>query len=243
MIGTVWIWARLWRRSQAEESDIVNTPRRTPRITLLLSLALLAPLAGCALGAPSASHPTATLPPAPTPTPRTLYQADWSSDASQWTVPAGWRITASGLANSGDSNTPITIPYTPQGSSYSVQFVMQIHKVVGASACNNVYGLKGLASSGDAVFTAGVNCVDSQYHGSAEVFSTASTGNFDTYDYTPGTSSRTYTVAVDGEYVSFFLNDSFLGTVQCVAPTAPVRLTFYSSGLDMEIQRVTITTP
>lgn len=217
--------------------------RQSRPIALVFALALAALLAGCAIGSPSASHPTPTQTPAPTATPKVVYQADWTGGASQWTLPAGWRITPSGLANSGASDTPITIPYTPATMSYSVQFVMQIHKVVGASACNNVYGLKGLTSSGDAVFTAGVNCVDQQYHGSAEVFSTSSTGNFDTYDYTPGTSSRIYTVAVDGEYVSFYLNDSFLGTVKCVEPTAPLHLVLYSSGLDMEIQQVTITTP
>lgn len=118
-------------------------------LVLSLALALAALLAGCATGAPSASRPAAaTATPAPTATPRVLYQVDWTRDARQWTLPAGWRITTDGLANSGHSATRVTIPYTPAVKNYTVQLTLKVNAVVGPSACGNAFGLEGQTAGG-----------------------------------------------------------------------------------------------
>ncbi len=67
-----------------------HTRGRMLILPLFVALALL--VAGCDAGVSSVSRPTATATPSPTPTPKVLYQANWGSDASQWSLAPGWRL-------------------------------------------------------------------------------------------------------------------------------------------------------
>jgi hypothetical protein len=216
--------------------------RRTHPLALALSLALglAALLAGCA---PSADHRASTLPPAPTATPQVLYQADWTRDAGQWALPAGWRITADGLANSGHSATRVIIPYSPTVKNYTIELTLKVNAVVGASACGNAFGLEGQTAAGAAVYDATVSCIDRQYHGFSYIYCSNADGGMSTYDYATGVSPRVYDINVADQYVSYTLSGAFLGTSHCDLPTAPAKLVLLNTGMDTVIRRITITTP
>ena len=214
---------------------------RARGLALILGVAAL--LAACATGAPRASQPTATATPAPTTPPHILYQADWAHGASQWTLPAGWRISADGLANGGHSATQVTIPYTPSVQDYTIEIVLKVNAVVGAAACGNAFGLEGQTPGGAAVYDATVSCIDHQYHGFSYIYCSNADGGSSTYDYATGVSPRVYEINVAGQNVSYTLSGAFLGTSRCALPTAPARLVLLNTGMDTIIQRITITTP
>ncbi|HEU0028297.1 MAG TPA: hypothetical protein VFQ25_14385 [Ktedonobacterales bacterium] len=210
-------------------------------LPLLAALTLL--IAGCGGGSASADHPTATATPSPTPVPRVLYQANWTKDASAWKLAPGWKIASTGLSNDGSSATSVYIPYTPTASKYTIEIVMRLDDVVGKAACGNTYGLQGQTEAGDAVYFAVIACVDHQFHGWSEIYSATYSHSMSTYDFTPGRSSRAYTIVVDGPYVTYLLNGAELGTVQCDRPTSPNHLLLMNIGVKTEIQSITITTP
>ncbi|HEX9037755.1 MAG TPA: hypothetical protein VF808_12290 [Ktedonobacterales bacterium] len=220
-------------------------PRRlTPQWALraILPALVVVALAGCA-AATTANHPSATMTPAPTVTPRTLYQANWKSGAGQWNLPTGWRLTPDGLTNGGHSLTKAEIPFTPAVANYTITITLQVNAVVGPSACGNAFGLEGQTASGAPVYDALISCIDHGYHGFSYVYCSNADGGMNTYDYTTGVSSRTYVINVEGQYVSYMPSGSFLGTSHCSLPTSPVKLTLVNTGMDTIIQDITITTP
>lgn len=208
-------------------------------LPLVATLALL--IAGCG-GAVSAGAPAATATPSPTPTPKVLYQADWTNDASQWKLAPGWRVTPDGLATDGAHSTSVYIPYTPAASNYTVEMVATVSDIR-PSQCGDEFGMQGKTAAGDTVYFAGIVCIDNQLHGWSEIYSATDTKQFSTQDYTTSRGPRTYTVNVDGPYVTYILNGGELGTVKCNRPTAPNRLLLLNIGVKMVIQRITITTP
>lgn len=210
-------------------------------LPLFVALALL--VAGCDAGVSSVSRPTATATPSPTPAPKVLYQTNWQSDASAWSLEPGWRLTASGIANSGSSKTSIVVPYTPTATNYTIAIVLKVNAILGSVACGNEFGLKGETTTGQTVYFAVVTCIEHNFHSFAEIYSATDTSEFHTNDYTPGTTSRTYYVTVEGQYVTYMLNGALVGTVKCDMPTAPNRLVLLNTGMDTEIQSITITTP
>ncbi|HEU0028296.1 MAG TPA: hypothetical protein VFQ25_14380 [Ktedonobacterales bacterium] len=225
---------------------MVNLKTRVRRghmliLPLVAALALL--ITGCDAGAASTSHPAATATPSPTSVPKILYQADWTKDASQWKLAPGWKMTTTGLSNGGTSKTSVYIPYTPSVSSYTIEMDVQVNTVVGPIACGNEFGLQAQTVAGDAVYFALVACVEHNLHTFAEVYSATDTAQFHTNDYTPGRSTRTYTINVDGPWVTYSMNGAEVGTIKCARPTTPDRLLLLNSGLRTEIQRITITTP
>jgi hypothetical protein len=210
-----------------------------PALCALLALTL----AGCATGSPTANHPGATATPPATATPKILYQADWSGSASQWSLAPGWRLSPTGLANDGSSATSVYLPYTPSASSYTIEMVIQLNAVLGPVACGNEFGLEALTAAGATVYFAGITCVEHNFHTFADLYSETDAGQFRTSDYTPGRNPRVYDVVVDGAYVTYVMNGAELGAIKCDLPTAPNRLLLLNTGLQTEIQRITITTP
>lgn len=223
---------------------MMKANERGGRMLTLPLVALVSLLiAGCGAGNASVSHPSATATPSPTPIPKVLYQADWTGGASQWRLASGWKVTSTGLSNSGTTTTTVYIPYTPTISHYTIEIVLQLNDVVGQSACGNEYGLQAQTEAGEAVYNAVIACVDHQFHGWSEIYSATDSHTMSTYDFTPGRSPHSYTIIVDGPYVSYLLNGAELGTVKCDLPTTPNRLLLLNTGLQTEIQRITITTP
>lgn len=219
---------------------------RGPLAMMSLCALLALAIAGCDAGATSVSHPTATTTPAPTATPKILYQADWAGGASQWSLAQGWQLTPTGLSNSGNGSataTSVYIPYTPTASSYTIEMVIQLNNVLGAVACGNELGLEAQTPAGEPIYYATVTCVERNFHTFAEIYSATDTSQFHTNDYTPGRTPRVYDVIVDGSYATYVINGAEVGTVKCDRPTAPIRLLLLNVGLQTEIQRITITTP
>ncbi len=220
---------------------MTRTRGRMPFLPLFAALALL--VAGCDAGVSSVSRPTATATPSPTVTPKVLYQTNWKTDASAWSLEPGWRLTESGIANDGSSKTSIVVPYTPTATNYTITIVLKVNAILGPVACGNEFGLKGETTAGQTVYFAVVTCIEHNFHSFAEVYSATNTSDFHTNDYTPGTTSRTYYVTVEGQYVTYMLNGALVGTVKCDAPTAPNRIVLLNAGMATEIQSITITTP
>ena len=221
---------------------MTHTRGRMLILPLLVALALF--VAGCDAGAPSASRPSATSTLSPTPVPRILYQSKWSSDASKWNLTPGWSLSSSGLSNDGYSTGPLVIPYTPTVTDYTISIALSVNAVRGdLQACGNEYGLEGETPAGKAVYFAAITCIEHNLHTFAEFYSATNSQEFYTNDYTPSLGFRTYIITVRGEYVTYQINSSFVGTITCDLPTSPNRLVLLNTNMATEIADITITTP
>ncbi len=229
-----------------KKAHMVKQMIRARGPVLILSLLTLLALfvAGCDAGNASVKQPASTATPSPTPVPRVLYQANWSADASKWTLASGWSLSSAGLSNSGYTTTSLVIPYTPTMKDYTIAIALKVNVIRGGpQACGNEYGLEGETPEGKAIYFAAITCIQHNFHSFAELYSATDTSQFRTNDYTPSTNSRTYTITVQGESVSYQINDAYVGTVNCDLPTAPSRLVLLNANMDTAIQSITITTP
>lgn len=213
------------------------------RALIVAALGLFAALlAGCGSAA-TVSRPAATATPAPTAAPQVLYQVDFAHGGSAWKLPAGWKLTPDGLANSGHSTAPLMIPYTPTATNYTITITLKVNAVVGPNACGNEFGLEGWTPDGAKVYDAVIACIDQRYHGESELYCSNLDGGMGTWDYATSTGSRDYVINVAGQNVSYSPSGQDLGTSHCALPTSPAKLMLLNSGVDTIIQGVTITTP
>lgn len=234
----------LWRQLRPRSS------RRGPQVRALALALLVAALAGCEAGPHAATTPTPPPKPTATAAPRILYQADWSSRASEWTLPPHWSIVGGKLQNDGVGGigaAPLTVPYQVTQANYTVTIQARVIAVKGPGVCGNTYGLTSQSPSGQPLYTSVVECFDHQLHGfsivyAAQVAETAPNGSANTADYTPGINPQLYVTQVEGAYVSYSPS-SYIGTAKSAVPLAPARLTLIDQGVRMEIERLTITTP
>lgn len=213
----------------------------------LAALAFALALAGCAPAATSGDKSVATPAPTATVAPQTLYQADWSQRAGEWTLPPHWSVVNGQLANDGESSDviPLTIPYTVTAQNYTL--TMQIRAIAAKGpGVSNMYGVVGQTPSGKLLFTAEATQVEHTLHSYALVYPAdpdTSSVTFGTYDFTPGRSTRPYLWQVEGPYVSFTAGDGFIGQVKSAAPLTPARLIFLDQNVQLVIESVKITTP
>ncbi|HZC05190.1 MAG TPA: hypothetical protein VE338_06085 [Ktedonobacterales bacterium] len=216
----------------------------------LAALTVALALVGCAPAATSGGRTTAATPaPTATSAPKTLYQADWTSRASEWTLPPHWSVVNGALENDGDSSSVIalTIPYVVTAQNYTLS--MQIRAIAAnGPGVSNMYGLVGQTPSSKLLYTAELTEVEHTLHSYAVVYpanpDTSNNNNFGTYDFTPGRQTRPYQVQVDGQYVSFLAGGSLVGTpVKSADQLAPARLIFLDQNVQLVIESLTITTP
>ncbi len=217
-------------------------------MTTLASAVLLAALAlaGCDAGSSStAKRSSATPTPTTTVAPRILYQADFTQRASEWTLPPHWSIANGALNNDGGGFNSITIPYEVTAQTYSVNIQMRVSAINGLGY-NNQYRIDGYTPAGKLLYTASVSSLNQQNHGFSQVFPAQPDPNnpgFGTYDFTPGITSRAYTVQVDGRYINFICGGSSLTTVTSATPLAPARIELVDQTVRLTVESVTITTP
>lgn len=215
----------------------------------LVALAVTLALAGCspAAATPSGGKSAATPQPTATSAPRTLYQADWTNRASEWTLPPHWSIVNGALENDGQSSSVIAlqIPYQVTAQNYSVY--MQIRALAAnGPGVNNMYGLLGQTPAGKLLYTAEATEIQPTLHSYALIYPAepdTSSVTFGTYDFTPGRSTRPYLWQVENPYVSFTAGGGFIGDVKSKAPLAPARLVFVDQNVQLVIESLTITTP
>ncbi len=213
----------------------------------LLALAAAVVVAACAPAAtPSTAQRTATPAPTATAAPRTLYQADFTQRAGEWTLPPHWSIANGKLLNDGKGLNSITIPYLVTATSYTLTVQMRLIAING-SGYNNQYLFQGETPSGELLYSAGVNSLNQQNHGFSQLYPAQpdpqQNGNFGTADFTPGINTRDYVVQVDGPYVVFLLSGSDIGMVKSATPLAPARIALVDQTIQLEIESITITTP
>lgn len=206
-------------------------------------------LASCASAATSTSHTASAPTPAATATiaPRTLYQADWTNRASEWTLPPHWSIVNGALQNDGDSASVIALPIPYQVTTQDYSILMQI-RVIAAKGpgVNSMYGLRGQTPSGTLLYTGAATDVEHTLHSYAVIYPAdpdTSSVTFGTYDFTPGRSTRPYLWQAQGHYVSFTAGTGFIGEVKSATPLAPARLVFVDQSVQLVIASLTITTP
>lgn len=237
-----------------ESAPVLTSYRRKPRhlATTLTSLALLGALAlaGCDIGAPSAAKhpsatPTPTAPPTATVAPRVLYQADFAQRASEWTLPPHWTIANGALSNDGGGYNNINIPYTVTAPTYTLTVQLRVITANG-SGTSNQYGILGKAPTDSSLFSAVVGSLNQLDHGFSQVYAAQPDANnpgFATYDYSPGSNTRSYVVQVDGRYINFICGGGSLTTVTSAASLAPARLELMDQAVRLVVESVTITTP
>ena len=217
-----------------------------PPVALLALVAALL-VAGCAPAtASSTARETATSAPTATAAPHTLYQADWSQRAGEWTLPPHWSIANGKLLNDGKGFNSITFPYVVTVTAYTVTVRMRLIAING-SGYNNQYLFQGETPSGALLYSAGVNSLNQQNHGFSQLYPAQpdpqQNGNFGTADFTPGINTRDYVVQVDGPYVVFLLSGSDIGMVKSATSLAPARIALVDQTVQLEIESITITTP
>ncbi len=225
----------------------VDLKRPMASLALALALAAAVAVAGCAPSAPSSTaQRTATPAPTATAAPRTLYQADFTQRAGEWTLPPHWSIANGKLLNDGKGLNSITIPYLVTATSYTLTVQMRLIAING-SGYNNQYLFQGETPSGELLYSAGVNSLNQQNHGFSQLYPAQpdpqQNGNFGTADFTPGINTRDYVVQVDGPYVVFLLSGSDIGMVKSATPLAPARIALVDQTIQLEIESITITTP
>jgi hypothetical protein len=214
----------------------------------LVALAVALALAGCGPAAASSGGKSAATPkPTATSAPRTLYQADWTNRASEWTLPPHWNIVNGALQNDGASSSVIAlqIPYQVTAPNYSLHMQIQALAANGPGV-QNMYGLLGQTPAGKLLYTAEASDIQPSLHSYAIIYPAQpdnSSITFGTYDFTPGRSTRPYLVQVEGPYVAFTAGDGFIGEVKSAAPLTPARLVFVDQNVQLVIESLTITTP
>jgi len=228
------------------QSERRPTRWRLLLMTLAPALGLALALAGCAPAGTSA-RPTTTPAPTTTAAPRILYQADWAQRASEWTLPAHWRIADGKLINDGQGFNGIQIPYEVTSQSYTLTINMAVTSI-NSDGYNNQYILNGRSPAGAMLYSAGVTTLNKQNHAYSELYPSQPDMTFQTYDtgtadFTPGLSVRAYVVQVDGPYISFTLGGGNIGTLKSAIPLAPARLTLLDQTVGLEIESLTFTTP
>jgi len=228
----------------------LHSPRPIRRAAWL-PLALLLALSGCAGPiATTSTTPTATTPaPTATPAPRTLYTADWSQRASEWSLPSHWSIVDGALTNDGDSAavSVLPIPYQVTSQNYSIHMRIRLIAAKGPGV-SSMYALLGQTPSGKLLYTAAANNVEHTLHSFAAVFpaepdAVRASDAFATCDFTPGRSSRPYLVQVEGPYISFTAGNGLVGQVRSAPPLAPARLALVDKSVQLVVESLTITTP
>lgn len=111
----------------------------------LMVVVLLGLLSATGCGSGQANHaartptasPSATWAPTATalPTPKLLYQADFSQGLSAWQATAGWSIQNGAPQSDTGQDRTVTIPYQPATSSYAVEYTMQVVDPLEGGAC------------------------------------------------------------------------------------------------------------
>lgn len=212
-------------------------------------LLMMAALCACAGPVPTSGgtgqpHATAT------PTPQSLYAADWSRGTGGWTLPPHWRIQQGQLVNDGLSKDPIAIPYPVTTGRYTVEIQLQVLGYAVAPDCFSCsqYGLGADSPDGHQLYLAGVNGLDPQppHHGFSLLdsqYRSPDSPSFPTNDFLPGVNVRAYTVIVDGKDATFDISDVPLGTVVTTVALSPAHLFIVDWYIQLAVSSVTITTP
>jgi len=214
-----------------------------------VALPLTLALAGCSPAATTSGGKSAPTPqPTATSAPRTLYQADWTNRAGEWTLPPHWSIVNGALQNDGASSSVIAlqIPYQVTAQNYTLSMQIRAIATKGAGV-GNMYGVRAESPSGAYLFTGAATDIQPSLHSYAIVYPATPNPNgvgFGTYDLTPGRSTRPYEWQVDGEFVSFIASGSRIGgEVESAVPLTPARLVFLDQSVQLVIESLTITTP
>lgn len=208
-------------------------------------------LVGCApaaISTPNTSHAanTPTVVPTATTAPRTLYQADWTQRASEWTLPPHWSIANGKLVNDGHAFNAITVPYLITAPTYTVTAEIHVSSING-SGVTNQYNFVARSPDGTMLYTAGVSTLTQQNHGFSQLFPGQPDPNNNngmaTYDFSPGLSVRSYVTHVDGSYADFSIDGSSIGGVTSAVPLAPAHITLLDQNVQFEVESLTITAP
>jgi hypothetical protein len=216
-----------------------------------LILALTLALTGCAGPGVASSTGSSAPTPAPTatPAPRTLYVADWSQRAGEWSLPPHWSIVDGALTNDGDGTATSTllIPYQVTAQTYSIHMQIRLIAAKGPGVAS-MYALLGQTPSGKLLYTAAANNVEHTLHSFAAVFpaepdAVRASDAFATCDFTPGRSTRPYLVQVDGPYISFTAGNGFVGQVRSAPSLSPARLALVDKSVQLVVESLTITAP
>jgi hypothetical protein len=157
--------------------------------------------------------PTATLMPTKTPTPLSLYHADWSQGIGGWKGGSQWSVSSGGiLASNGSSKIVdyLKAPFQPKTANYAVE--AQIQFVKETSTSDNAYfgifvrsiipgkqGYDGYLFSGDSSDNGDAKIRIADEPNSSRVLGFV--------QYPLDTSWHTYRVEVQGNTITFFIDN------------------------------------
>ncbi len=215
----------------------------------MVALATALALVGCAPAATPGGKSAATPAPTATSAPKTLYQADFTTRASEWKLPAHWSIVNGALENDGQSSavSELPIPYRVAAPNYTLTLQI-LTLAANGPGVNGEYGFLGRSTAGKLLYTAELTDVEHTLHSYAVMYpanpDTSNNNNFGTYDFTPGRQTRPYQVQVEGPFISFLAGGSLVGTpVKSADQLSPAQLSIVDQAVQLSIQSLTITTP
>jgi hypothetical protein len=196
---------------------------------------------------PTTARPTQTVRTTPTtltrgtPTPATLYEADWTHGADGWTLPPHWQITAGQLVNDGQGTSPIAVPATVTAANYAIEMRVQVQSVTSATTCANTFGLLALDTSGGERYVAHATCLDAAppFRGQAELRAADDQTTTDA-DFAAGTAPQIYRITVQGDQISFAGEGGLLGNVTTKAPLSPARFAIEDQHVQLIVTSLSI---
>lgn len=239
---------RQWQRTSMAGNGQASARRLT---ALLLSLLVVAALAGCAPLQPIVKTPTATATPNATATPRAaprlVFQADWAHGLSGWEATPGWTISGGVLRSDMGPDRQITSPYRPTTPNYAVEFKLQLVSVSESLSTPRQYSLSAESAPGTDGYIALVNNVMLHQcmfacHPQESIYIDPMTNQeastmLQVHDFEPGSHLLTYRVEVRGPDATLLIEGhqySFARSAKTSQlATGPIR--FYCTGVALQL--------
>lgn len=245
-----------------EPRDTVPSHRMRALIGGLALLAVVTLIAGGLvlggkLNAPAHLAPaaTATATPSATPTPRTLYSADWSSGAGGWSFPTSWQAGGGHVHTDSDAEQRVALPYVPTASAYTLALDITVETVKIGQGRLPQFGIEADDANGNVLYSATVYCSPNQPHTAQSaacpgfdlvtVHQQQGNGASGSTDFTAGTSTRTYLFEVDGNSITFCPSDRCIASATSASPRplAPAHIVLVTRDIQLDISRCVLTTP
>jgi hypothetical protein len=185
-----------------------------------------------------------------TPTPSTLYTADWSQGTDGWTLPSHWHLANGDIENDGYGTEALLIPYQVTTPNYSVAVDFTVEKITNLVTSHS-YGIEGFSTGNTLQFLSSISSITKlpqlpAYHGFSQNYVAHADSEGDqmsTQDYTVSFSTQTFSVQVQGQNVDFCPGVSCLANVNSTTPLSPLQIAIYDLGVQLTISRIVITSP
>jgi hypothetical protein len=185
-----------------------------------------------------------------TPTPRVVYQSDWSHGAKSWTLPATVKVEGGHLAISGGQAVEVEIPYVPTTRNYTVEMDFEIVR----AEIGGHFGLTAFNAAGERQYLAQMQCTP-MHQGAwnptlggcaGAILEDTNRGTYPsglwTSDYVIHGGPQTFSVTLTGDTLNFCpVNDCLEPVISPSPMDASPHLMIEDRAVNLIVTRVTVT--